>query len=105
MTECSYPFDHVLSFIEEVSKKEKKTLSQRALKLQEEVGEVAQALLIKQKAPGMSHKSIEHGELTVECIDVLLVTLDLFFANGGTKHTLMDLLSKKTKKWESSQSK
>ena len=105
MTECSSPFDHVLSFIEEVSKKEKKTLSQRALKLQEEVGEVAQALLIEQKAPGMSHKSIEHVGLTVECIDVLLVTLDLFFATGGTKNTLMDLLSKKTKKWESSQSK
>jgi len=46
----------ILSTIQQLSKQEKKTLLERMVKLQEEAGELANEVLISQKASGSERK-------------------------------------------------
>ena len=105
MTECSSPFEKVISYIQKVSAKEKKTLTQRVLKLQEEVGEIAEAVLKEEMASGMGRKKKRKDEIPAECVDIILVAIDIFFSTGKKDADLHKLLLKKAAKWQSKQSK
>lgn len=95
----------MLELIEKLSKQEIKTLLQRAVKLQEEVGELAQEILIHEKASGSQHKDAGADGILGESVDVTLVALSIFFASGGTTAELTDLIEKKSQKWAKHQLK
>lgn len=95
----------ILDLIEKLSKQEIKTLLQRTVKLQEEVGELAQEILIHEKASGSQHKDAGADGILGECADVTLVALSIFFAAGGTAAQLSETLERKSEKWAKHQLK
>jgi len=95
----------MLELIEKLSKQEIKTLLQRAVKLQEEVGELAQEILIHEKASGSQYKDSGADGILGECVDITLVALSIFFAAGGTKAELSETLERKSQKWAKHQLK
>ena len=84
-----------------LSKKEPKTLEEMGLKLTEETGEVAEAILKYNKASGSQYKSGSLNDLKEECADTLLVALSLYFQlDDSSTEELEYLLMKKADKWE-----
>ena len=68
--------DNKLVNFEELSRLteiDKKTLLERTLKLSEEVGEVAQAMLSYSNACGCGYKKRSKEDLVEECLDVIIV--------------------------------
>lgn len=105
MTECSSPYNEILEKIRELSRKEKKGLLEKTVKLQEEVGELAEAILIRTKTAGSQYKKTAEKAVESEIADILLVSLDLFFSLTQDTHLLAELLIKKCQKWEKYQLK
>ncbi|MES2504427.1 MAG: hypothetical protein V4534_06060 [Myxococcota bacterium] len=89
--------------IQRLSSVEQKTLLQRIVKLQEEVGELAQEVLIHEKASGSQHKSHGPDGILGECIDITLVALSIYFAQGGDIEMLHKQSETKCAKWEKNQ--
>lgn len=73
------------------------------VKLQEEVGELAQEVLIHQSASGTQHKTHGPDGVLGECVDVTLVALSIYFQQGGNVAELEDTVNKKCAKWEKHQ--
>ncbi|EMA6343939.1 MazG-like family protein [Bacillus cytotoxicus] len=92
--------DTLLKKIKLLSKQEPKTLEQMVLKLTEEVGETSQAVLSYLKVNGSEYKKLEINDVKEECIDVILVSLALFYKLTEDEHELQELMEKKMKKWE-----
>ena len=91
----------IIEKIKHLSIKEPKTLEQMALKLSEESGEVAQAVLSYTKASGNQYKQLTTSDIKEECIDTLLVSLALYYKLADDPDTeLPDLLNKKITKWQ-----
>lgn len=90
-----------LSHIINLANKEPKSLEEMGLKLTEETGEVAEAILKYKKASGSQYKHGSLDDLKEECADTLLVALSLYFQleNSSTEE-LDNLLMKKCHKWE-----
>lgn len=92
-------------WIQKLSLQEHKTLLQRMVKLQEEVGELAQEVLIHEKASGSQHKVEGPDGIKGECVDVILVALSIYFAQGGNPADFEAYAAQKAKKWEKNQIK
>lgn len=56
-----------------INKYDTKTPVERALKLAEECGEVAEAMLSAQKVSGSGYKDMDQSDVIKECIDVIIV--------------------------------
>lgn len=70
------------SILDEICKTaqlEQKTIEQMALKLSEETGEIAQAILALTQAGGSVYKDKNIEDVKEECIDLVLVASALFF--------------------------
>ncbi|MCZ0702430.1 NTP pyrophosphatase (non-canonical NTP hydrolase) [Natronobacillus azotifigens] len=80
---------------------EPKTLEQMALKLSEEAGETAQAVLSYRKASGSEYKQLGINDVKEECVDVILVTLAILYKLSDSDDEFYDLANKKIEKWES----
>lgn len=93
--------EQLLKEIKLLSEREPKTLEQMALKLTEEVGETAQAVLSYLKASGSDYKQLGIDDVKEECIDVVLVALAIYYKLSEDDEELGKLVSKKLNKWES----
>ena len=62
-----------IELIKEITYQDKKTLSERALKLSEETGEVAEAVLSYTNACGCSYKHKTRKDILEECTDVIII--------------------------------
>lgn len=92
-----------LDEIRTLSLEEKKSLLERTVKLQEETGELAQAVLIAAKLSGSQYKTSSKEAVKEESVDVILVALSIFFFEGGTPQELETLLKTKSAKWKQHQ--
>jgi NTP pyrophosphatase (non-canonical NTP hydrolase) len=86
-------------FIKDLSTKDKKTLSQKALKLTEEVGELARAILPYDSAPGTNHRFSDREQILEEIVDVYLSNISISHSLGFTDEEVNEMLNKKSKKW------
>ena len=86
-------------FIKDLSIKDKKTLSQKGLKLAEEVGELARAILPYDSAPGTNHRFSDREQILEEIVDVYLTNISIAHSLGFTDEEMNDMLNKKSKKW------
>ena len=86
-------------FIKDLSIKDKKTLSQKGLKLTEEVGELARAILPYDSAPGTNHRFSDREQILEEIVDVYLTNISIAHSLGFTDEEMNDMLNKKSKKW------
>lgn len=84
-----------------LAKKEPKSLEEMGLKLAEETGEVAEAILKYKKSSGSQYKHGTLDDLKEECADTLLVALSLYFQlEGSSIDELNSIIEKKAGKWE-----
>lgn len=93
-------YDSILSELKRLSEKERKTLLQRALKLTEETGEVAEAVLSFMDAPGCGYKKKTEDDVVEEAIDVIIMASSIIFHAAPDLNTVIPTLRKKLGKWE-----
>lgn len=86
--------------IKQLSMENEKSLEQIALKLTEESGEVAQALLSHLKASGSEYKGMTSDDVKEECVDVIIVALSLFYKLGGENEEFQKTFETKVDKWK-----
>lgn len=92
-------------YIKSLSIKDKKTLSQKALKTCEEVGELAKAILPFDSAPGTNHRFIDREKILEEIADVYLTNISIAYSLDFTEEEINDMIQKKAMKWQEIQSK
>jgi NTP pyrophosphatase (non-canonical NTP hydrolase) len=96
---------NINEFIKSLSIKDKKTLSQKGLKLVEEIGELARVILPYDSAHGTNHRFIDRDAILEEVVDVYLTNISIAHSLGFTDDEFNDMLVKKSEKWASLQSK
>lgn len=92
-------------YIRQLSLKDKKTLSQKALKTCEEVGELAKAILPFDSAPGTNHRFIDREKILEEIADVYLTNISIAYSLDFTDEEIEDMIQKKSIKWQEIQFK
>ncbi|MDX5592361.1 MazG-like family protein [Pseudovibrio sp. SPO723] len=87
-----------------ITQRDPKTLQERTLKLSEEVGEVAQAVLSATKAPGTEYKSLDTSDVREESVDALIVSLAILAHTCESEAQFLSelerLIALKCAKWE-----
>ena len=92
-------------FIKNLSMADRKTLSQKCLKVTEEVGELAKAILPFDSAPGTNHRFVDKNKILEEIADVHLTNISIAYSLGFTDEEINDMVYKKTIKWSEMQAK
>jgi len=96
---------NISDYIKDLSIKDKKTLSQKTLKLVEEVGELARVILPYDSAHGTNHRFTDRDSILEELVDVYLTNVSILHSLGFTDEEFNDMLVKKSEKWGSLQAK
>jgi NTP pyrophosphatase (non-canonical NTP hydrolase) len=91
--------NNINDFIKTLSIKDKKTLSQKGLKLVEEVGELARVILPYDSAHGTNHRFIDREAILEEVVDVYLTNISIAHSLGFTDEEFNEMLIKKSEKW------
>ncbi len=89
----------LLEYIKNLSLNDKKTLSQKALKTCEEVGELAKAILPFDAAHGTNHRFSSREDILEESVDTILCALSIAYSMGVTDEELENILVLKSGKW------
>ena len=83
---------------------DKMSVTQKSLKLAEEVGELARAVLIMEQAHGTKYRNIEPDEakedVLEEIVDVILATYSIVVKIGFSNSQLASMIQEKLDKWE-----
>lgn len=95
--------DPILKQISELTAQDTKTLSQKGLKLAEEVGELAAVLLPYDNAAGTLHRFVLQQQILEEAIDVILCAASIIENVGFSKDDIADMFNAKLAKWGSLQ--
>jgi NTP pyrophosphatase (non-canonical NTP hydrolase) len=94
----------LLDFIKSLSENDTKTLTQKALKTSEEVGELAKAVLPFEGAAGTLHRFTDKEKILEEACDTMLCSMSV--ANQiATEKEISDMLWAKSRKWSELQCK
>ena len=91
--------NNINDFIKKLSIKDKKTISQKGLKLVEEIGELARVILPYDSAHGTNHRFIDREAILEEVVDVYLTNISIAHSLGFTDEEFNEMLSKKSEKW------
>lgn len=94
-----------LNYIRTLSKQDRKTLSQKALKTAEEVGELAKAVLPFDNAYTTTHRFVEKDKILEEVIDTCLTAISIAYALDFTDEDVDSMFQHKAEKWALLQSK
>ncbi len=89
--------------IYELTQRDEKTLQERTLKLSEEAGELAQAVLSFSKAPGSTYKNHTRDDVREEAVDAAIVALSILAQTCTSKDEFNEeldrLMDLKCTKW------
>lgn len=88
-----------LDFIKKLTKNDDKNLSQKGLKLMEEVGELARVILPFENAHATTHRFSTREQILEECADIYLTNLSIVFDHGFTYQEFEDVVERKLMKW------
>ena len=91
--------NNINDFIKTISIKDKKTLSQKGLKLVEEMGELARIILPYDSAHGTNHRFTDREALLEEVVDIHLSNISIAYSLGFTDEEFDDMLIRKSQKW------
>lgn len=94
-----------LQYVRLLSKQDRKTLSQKALKTVEEVGELAKVVLPFDNAYTTTHRFVEKDRILEECIDTCLTAISIAYALDFTDDEIDSMFSRKADKWGALQAK
>jgi NTP pyrophosphatase (non-canonical NTP hydrolase) len=96
---------NILEFVKVLTKNDKKTLSQKALKGAEEIGELAKAILPYDGAAGTLHRFTNKENILEEVADTMLVLLSIAYEIGASDDELEEMLHEKATVWQKIQAK
>ena len=90
------------SKLKRISKKEKRSLLARALKANEEAGELSAEVLKLEGEKGRNGKTEKEvrEHLWLEAIDTLTVCMDILVATGATQKKIDEIFNQQMDKWE-----
>lgn len=91
--------NNLLEFIKNLSLHDKKTLTQKNLKLSEEVGELAKAVLPYENAYATTHRFISREKILEELADVFLVNASMLFSENYSIEDFEKMIQQKALKW------
>lgn len=89
----------ILKLVRELSASDTKTLSQKALKTVEEVGELAKKVLPFESASGTAHRVVQSEEIAEECVDTMLCALSILYELDYSDEQIEHLMAQKSAKW------
>jgi NTP pyrophosphatase (non-canonical NTP hydrolase) len=89
----------LIDYIKHLTDNDTKSLSQKALKAAEEVGELAKCVLPYDNAAGTTHRFIAKSKILEEVSDTLLTALSIAYELDFTDEDIEQMVSHKTKKW------
>lgn len=89
----------LLNYIRELTAQDKKVLSQKALKLVEEVGELAKAALPYDNAFGTNHRFVTPNKILEESVDTILVALSIVYSLGFSDDEIANEMKRKSDYW------
>ena len=92
-------------YIKQLSLNDNKTLSQKALKVSEETGELARVTLPFDNASGTIHRFIEKERVLEESVDVILTAISMAYDLGFSHDDIEEMMWRKAKKWNGIQVK
>lgn len=92
--------DEILDYIAKLSASDKKTLSQKALKTAEEVGELAKVVLPYDGAASTTHRFVAKERILEEVADVVLCALSVAYDLGYTHDDIASTMLRKAGYWE-----
>lgn len=93
----------LIDTIKKLSNEDTKTLSQKALKLSSELGELSDVILPMEFALGERDKIRHRGHLLDEVADIMLVAMSIAFSNGFNEEELDEMLLRKSMLWAEKQ--
>ena len=96
---------NILDYIRSLSMKDKKTLSQKALKTCEEVGELAKSILPFDSAHGTNHRFVDRNKILEEIVDVFLTDISIAYSLNFTDEEIEEMIHQKSLKWNQLQLK
>lgn len=91
--------EELLNFIQSLSLNDKKTLSQKALKVAEETGELAKAVLPYDNAFATTHKFKTAEHVLEEVVDVMLSAISLAYDLKFSHEDICKMMEKKSTFW------
>lgn len=89
----------LIDFIKTLTARDKKTLSQKALKATEEIGELAKAVLPFESAFATTHRFVERSQILEQTADAFLCLLSIAFDLGYDFSDFEEMARQKSKKW------
>lgn len=89
----------ILDYIKLLTSQDKKSLSQKSTKAQEELGELAKAILAYENATACTHRFIEKEKILEECVDEMLCVLSIIYDQGFNDDEILTMMDRKTNKW------
>ena len=92
-------------FIKELSLKDKKTLSQKTLKMTEELGELSRKILPYDSASGTNHRFVDKESILEEIVDIHLCNVSILHSLDISEEQFNEMLKEKSGKWSELQSK
>lgn len=95
----------LINFLRELTVNDTKTLTQKALKTTEEVGELAKAILPFENAAGTLHRFSDKKKILENVVDVFLTSISIAYELGFTDDEVDEMINLKSKKWAKLQHK
>ena len=95
----------ILDYIAKLSASDKKTLSQKALKTAEEVGELAKVVLPYDNAASTTHRFVNSERILEEVCDTVLCALSVAYDLGFSTDDISSMMMNKASYWAELQSR
>lgn len=95
----------LLTYVKALSLADKKTITQKVLKLMEEAGELAKVALPFDNAYATNHRFVTRQRMLEESVDSMLVSLSVIYSLGFDDQDMETMLKKKADYWAELQSR
>lgn len=95
----------LLDYIQTLSLRDKKNLAEKALKVSEEQGELAKAILPFVSAYATNHRFVDKYKILEEVADTMLSAISIAYQLGFTHEEVEDMMDKKSRYWQELQDK
>jgi NTP pyrophosphatase (non-canonical NTP hydrolase) len=92
-----------LNTVKQLSQYDKKSLTERTLKLSEEAGELAKAVLSYENCYATNHRFTTNTKVLEESVDTILCALSIAYKMGFTDSDITDMMDQKCVKWSRKQ--
>lgn len=89
----------LLNYVKQLSLSDWKSLSDKGLKTQEEVGELAKAILPYVNAFATTHRFVLKENILEECVDTILCALSIAYGLDFSNGDIDAMMMRKLKKW------